>query len=178
MEPDKTSSFTISASSIWPDILNQVPKDVQLFPHQVDAVKWLVERESKHNNGNLLADVMGLGKTMTTVTLISLNPNSRTLVVCSKSLICQWVRELISQNHKVYFMDSSFANLITLVDNKMVFHKQISHRKLPKFFVGVSSYGKVKPFPKPDHDIEKCISVFDCVEEIPEEELIPFRRIT
>jgi SNF2 family DNA or RNA helicase len=180
------SNFSINASSIWPNILNLIPKDVSLFPHQVDAIKWLFDREFNDKYSNLLGDVMGLGKTITTVTLTSLshmnNNNQRTLIICSKSLICQWARELIAQNHVVYFLEPSVAHLVSLnFDNKVTFHKEkISHKDLPKSFVAITSYGKAKPYPEPKHEDEKIVSVFVCAAESCNcsPEYIPFNDIT
>jgi SNF2 family DNA or RNA helicase len=183
---NKRSNYTINASTIWPKILSLVPKDVSLFPHQIDAIKWMIDRERYGKCGNLLADVMGLGKTITTVTLTTLsylnNDNQKTIIICSKSLICQWARELICQNHTVYFMEPSVAHIITVnSNNKVKFHKEkILHKDLPKSFVAITSYGKAKPYPEPEHDIEKSVPVIQCALENCRcgSEFIPFNDIT
>jgi SNF2 family DNA or RNA helicase len=175
------SSFTISAASVWPDVLEQVPNDIQLFPHQIDSVKWLLERENNGNKSNLYGDIMGLGKTIATVTLLSLRIVERTLVICPKSLICQWARELVLQEHTVYFIESSFSHRISVdsESGKVIFHqKKTKHKNMRIPFVAITSYGKVKPFPEPKHAEETKISVFACASSIPEKTLIPFRHIT
>jgi len=173
-----SQSLHISASTVWPEILDHVEGDVKLFPHQIDSVGWLYERETNGIRTNLIGDIMGLGKTMTTTTLLSLNVLDRTLIVCPKSLLCQWSRELISQHHRVYFITPSYSFKITVYNNKVTFHKEeIRHSRTKTPFVAITSYGKVKPFPEPKHTEELCMSVFDCVNEQPEGNLVPFRRV-
>lgn len=175
---DQPEKLTISASTI-----SEISPDIELFPHQVDCVKWLLERETSGIKGSILGDVMGLGKTRSAVTLLSLNPLNRTLVACPKSLLCQWARELILQKHKVYFINSNSACKVTLMDDKITFHKkERRHRDLPQPFVGITSYGKIKPFPEPDHKKETETNVFVCTREgfegATDKSLKPFRRIT
>ena len=60
-----------------------------LRPYQVDAVRWL--RFLKRSQlGAVLADDMGLGKTLQTLCAI----DSGTLVVCPKSVLFNWEREI------------------------------------------------------------------------------------
>ena len=65
-------TFTIPVESVWPEVVTKIPKGkVSLYPHQIDCVKWMLMREQATNSGNILGDVMGLGKTMSTVTLLT-----------------------------------------------------------------------------------------------------------
>ena len=61
-------------------------------PYQTDGVRWMLEREQEF--GGFLCDEMGLGKTIQTITTMIGNPQSKTLIVCPKSLISQWVSEI------------------------------------------------------------------------------------
>jgi len=64
-----------------------------LQPHQRDAVKWLEERDRGGHAGGILCHEMGLGKTLTLLTLIS-RISKKTLVIMPKSVISQWVDEI------------------------------------------------------------------------------------
>jgi SNF2 family DNA or RNA helicase len=72
----------------------------RLLPYQVDAVRWMLEREKtpKHGVlGGLLADEMGLGKTVQTLAVITANRvDGPTLVVAPVGLVHQWREELKS----------------------------------------------------------------------------------
>ncbi|XP_015113152.1 protein piccolo [Diachasma alloeum] len=95
-----------------PEMRIKTPKNlrVTLFPHQEQALSWMLWRESCEPAGGLLADDMGLGKTMITIALImkslelekkrrKRNTERRknlggTLVVCPANLIRQWYEEI------------------------------------------------------------------------------------
>ena len=69
------------------------PERTRLYPFQQHGVDWLVGRR-----GGILADDMGLGKTVQVITAMRLLFNRaeiRTaLVLCPKSLVANWEREL------------------------------------------------------------------------------------
>ena len=74
-------------------VLADPPEQSNLYPFQRHGVEWLVG-----TRGGILADDMGLGKTVQVITAMRLLFNRaeiRTaLVVCPKSLVANWEREL------------------------------------------------------------------------------------
>lgn len=77
----------------------------QPYDYQLKGIKWLVSLfESKV--GAILADGMGLGKTLQLIGLvesvIARNPNARILIVVPGSLIVNWCEELVKfSNHSL-----------------------------------------------------------------------------
>ena len=97
----------------------------QLYPHQKQALAWLIWREAQAPRGGILADDMGLGKTLTLLSLILKAKEERegqdedkkekagedwmnkkgknavlskgTLVICPASLIGHWEAEVKSK---------------------------------------------------------------------------------
>ncbi|CCE81863.1 Piso0_002540 [Millerozyma farinosa CBS 7064] len=73
---------------------------VELLPHQVKGLQFLLHRESftDEHCGGILADEMGLGKTVQIIALLVYNKltqkNKPTLIVCPVSLINQWKLEI------------------------------------------------------------------------------------
>ena len=69
---------------------------IKLYPHQEEAVAWMRATEQRARmvasqpHGGILAHAMGLGKTLTMLSLIRAQDPCRTLVVCPKSLLVQW----------------------------------------------------------------------------------------
>jgi SNF2 family DNA or RNA helicase len=63
-----------------------------LFPHQITAVKWMMDREEDTTmSGGFLCDEMGLGKTISTLGLCANKPVARTLILCPIAVLKQWV---------------------------------------------------------------------------------------
>lgn len=75
-------------------LLLDPPQLRNLFPFQRQGVEWLIERR-----GAVLADDMGLGKTVQVISAMRLLFNRavvrNALVICPKSLIANWERELV-----------------------------------------------------------------------------------
>ena len=69
---------------------------MELYPHQIEGVNWMLEREhsSVGPKGGFLCDEMGLGKTAQLVTIIKRNKTGPTLVVVPKSIVTQWKNEI------------------------------------------------------------------------------------
>jgi SNF2 family DNA or RNA helicase len=74
--------------------LNQTK--MELYPHQIEGVNWMLEREhsSSGPKGGFLCDEMGLGKTAQLVTVIKRNKTNTTLVIVPKSIVTQWKNEI------------------------------------------------------------------------------------
>jgi SNF2 family DNA or RNA helicase len=75
--------------------------DSILKPHQSSGIKWLLERENPKDaefhgepmaRGGILADEVGLGKTIQSIYLMMKN-KMKTLIVVPKSLVKQWMDE-------------------------------------------------------------------------------------
>lgn len=62
----------------------------KLMPHQVEGVKWLLNREAQATKGGVLADDMGLGKTIQMISLMLGNPKKINLVVVPANIMIQW----------------------------------------------------------------------------------------
>lgn len=85
------------------DAADTLPEDIDipglnahLFPYQARGVRWMHQTVSR-SGGLILADQMGLGKTLQIISLLLLDPpdvTSPALVICPTSLIANWVREI------------------------------------------------------------------------------------
>lgn len=79
--------------------------------HQIEGIEWCVERETKNIDdenkilGGLIADEMGMGKTILMIGLIVSNFKKHTLIILPKSLLLQWEREIKKTlNHQPYLL--------------------------------------------------------------------------
>ena len=69
---------------------------VPLLPYQKEGVYWLVERENDPStNGGVLADEMGMGKTLQMIALAVQQNKSPSLVVCPTAAVLQWRNEIV-----------------------------------------------------------------------------------
>lgn len=124
--------------------------NVELMPHQKRGLCWMRKREQVKSpsapiydtqcRGGILADDQGLGKTLTTISLLYAHPPAdgsrwRTLIVCPKSLVNQWKKELESRVHK------------DMVKKIHVYHggkKAVSPDQLLKCDVVITTYGTLR----------------------------------
>ena len=71
--------------------------DVLPYPYQAVGIEWLRSQQSLGRSGVILADVMGLGKTLQAIGLLTENVNRgllNNLVICPGTLIENWRREI------------------------------------------------------------------------------------
>ncbi|KAI0134083.1 SNF2 family N-terminal domain-containing protein [Xylariales sp. AK1849] len=71
----------------------------KLLPHQRVGLTWLIKQEEDNHKGGILADTMGLGKTVQALALILARPSKdsvykTTLIVAPLALLKQWEREI------------------------------------------------------------------------------------
>lgn len=72
---------------------------VKLMPHQIIGVQWMVHMERGKHRGGILADSMGLGKTIQATATMVANPSTdprckTTLIVAPLALLEQWKLEI------------------------------------------------------------------------------------
>jgi len=70
---------------------------VQPYPYQSVGIEWLIVQQSLGRSGVILADVMGLGKTLQAIGLIAHNTIAGmgdNLIMCPGTLIENWRREI------------------------------------------------------------------------------------
>eukprot|EP00047_Mylnosiga_fluctuans_P018667 m.73699 g.73699 ORF g.73699 m.73699 type:complete len:876 (+) comp7737_c0_seq4:43-2670(+) len=67
----------------------------QLLPFQCEGVAWMChQEESSEFRGGILADDMGMGKTIQTIALLLSRPMRPTLVICPTVALLQWRAEI------------------------------------------------------------------------------------
>lgn len=81
-----------------------MPKDVKMMPHQLEALEWAMSIYNNNVTGGLLGDEMGLGKTMEMISVLAHVHETKFgfgskggcyLVVCPKSVVKNWEREIL-----------------------------------------------------------------------------------
>ena len=65
------------------------------YEHQVKGIEWMLNKELNESiKGGILADEVGLGKTIQSIGIICKNKKPKTLVLVPKSLLNQWHDEI------------------------------------------------------------------------------------
>lgn len=113
-----------------------------LFDYQTEGVNWMLIREHFNNKpnieanlsevsilkGGILADEVGLGKTLQTISVITQNKKMNTLILCPKSLLNQWKAEF--KKFAPYVKISSDDELLINEDSAKIHVHINSHSKL------------------------------------------------
>lgn len=91
-------------------------------PYQPDGVRWMLRREKEYLNlfeekiphGGIIADEVGLGKTILSIATMIGNHKKKTLIILPKSLVCQWASqiELFTSKLKVHVIRKSSDRLL------------------------------------------------------------------
>ncbi|KAJ2742748.1 DNA repair protein rad16 [Coemansia sp. BCRC 34301] len=67
---------------------------IKLLPFQQEGVAWMAQQEHSMFKGGILADEMGMGKTLQTIGLMLVNRGRPTLVICPTVALLQWRSEI------------------------------------------------------------------------------------
>ncbi|KAI8924852.1 SNF2 family N-terminal domain-containing protein [Entophlyctis helioformis] len=69
--------------------------NVKLLPFQLEGLHWLQTQEEGRFSGGILADEMGMGKTIQMISLLVSRPDVRpNLIICPTVAIMQWMDEI------------------------------------------------------------------------------------
>jgi len=92
-------------------------------PHQVDGVRWLLNRETKTPSGGIVCDEMGLGKTIQLLALLKADTKKTdTLLIVPVAVLQQWadaaarsnitvLRPVTSKHHREWKIQGTFRPL-------------------------------------------------------------------
>ncbi|KAK9782851.1 putative SNF2 family N-terminal domain-containing protein [Seiridium cardinale] len=114
---------------------------VKLLPHQQVGLTWLMQQEESNHRGSILADGMGLGKTIQALALILARPSKdyaykTTLIVAPVALLEQWEREITDKVNP-----HNRLKTIILYGQKK---KRMSVANLLSYDVVLTTYGTIR----------------------------------
>jgi SNF2 family DNA or RNA helicase len=104
---------------------------IKPYPYQAIGIQWLCSQQEFGQSGVILADVMGLGKTLQGIGLVTLNAQNGqkdNLIICPNSLVENWKREI-----------GKFSPGLSLLVHAGTMRTGL-HRNLEGFDVVVTSY--------------------------------------
>ncbi|KAK9368205.1 SNF2 family N-terminal domain-containing protein [Lipomyces kononenkoae] len=114
---------------------------IKLLPFQREGLHWLVEQEKSRYKGGILADEMGMGKTIQTIALLLSEPRGKpNLVVVPTVAIMQW-RSEIASNTAGKLTTTIFHGATRVEDPK----------KLKSFDVIITSYSVLESVFRKEH---------------------------
>lgn len=131
----------------------QMAESCKLMEHQKVCLTWLVrQEEDKHKKGGLLADTMGVGKTVQALALILARPSKdplrrTTLIVAPLALLRQWEREIATK------VKSAYALKTVIVHGPKAKKMTVTH--LLEHDVVLCTYGKLQHEYKIRHERKK-----------------------
>lgn len=94
-----------------------------LLFHQKQALWWMLQKENSRTKGGIIADDMGLGKSLQILSLCSrkiTNETSPSLIVCPTSVLSHWPSEIVKHldkshtKHIIYYGNNRKRNRHTL----------------------------------------------------------------
>ncbi|CCW63417.1 unnamed protein product [Phytomonas sp. EM1] len=95
----------------------ETPKEVlrTLLPYQREGLNWMLAQECSDAKGGILADEMGMGKTIQMISLLVAHPvPGPTLIVCPVSSMLQWESEI-----KEHVVSGKLAVLVAYKTSKL-----------------------------------------------------------
>lgn len=119
------------------------PLQGQLYPHQVDAIRWMGETENNNQygfRGGILSLTQGLGKTLTSLTFALQNRGEfPQLVLVNKAIMPEWLKSIRTFYpnllSKVLFMHSDYSDIN---------FSAITRRQLMRFELVITTYGMAR----------------------------------
>ena len=96
---EKAIHVTCQTKAVEPMIIPAIdipcPKNRSYLPYQVEGIRFVHARFSQGHKGALIADEMGIGKTIQAIGLLNAFTDiNRVLIVCPASLKLNWRSEL------------------------------------------------------------------------------------
>ncbi|KAK9354830.1 SNF2 family N-terminal domain-containing protein [Lipomyces doorenjongii] len=114
---------------------------IKLLPFQREGLHWLVAQEQSQYKGGILADEMGMGKTIQTIALLLSEPRGKpNLVVVPTVAIMQWKSEIASNTAGK--LTTSIYHGATRVEDP---------KKLKSFDVIITSYSVLESVYRKEH---------------------------
>ncbi|EEB08458.1 DNA repair protein RAD16 [Schizosaccharomyces japonicus yFS275] len=107
----------LESESVYEVKLAEQPKELklQLLPFQREGLSWMKHQEESHFHGGILADEMGMGKTIQTISLLLSEPRGKpNLVVAPVVALLQWKSEIemhADNSLRVYMFYGSSRNV-------------------------------------------------------------------